>query len=126
MMSVDKLTMTWVKRELEPTQTEARATPYLIMVGLLSDETHEPVLIPEVQNCLSEVAWQFPALKDVQPSSGTHLFHVMRDFVSDGLLAHTNKGYLLTDRGRAVVDRISEERPDVIVGIQDAAKAVTD
>jgi hypothetical protein len=80
------------------------------------------VLIPDMSAPLSELRWTYPT-HDPEWVDSTRLFHLLRDWASEGLVIHTGMGYDVTPLGRQRAEEFTRRNPGTAKELRKAANA---
>lgn len=105
--------------------SQVKPGPYLLLLEILRDSRHAPVLIPDMRAHLSELIWARP-VAELELFDSTKLFHLLRDWASEGLVEHTGKGYDVTDLGRRQAKEFCLKYPGTANELRRAALASAD
>lgn len=105
--------------------SQVKPGPYLLLLEVLRDRRHAPVLIPDMRAHLSELMWARP-VQELELFDSTKLFHLLRDWASEGLVEHTGRGYDVTPLGRQQAEEFCRKHPGTANELRRAALASVD
>jgi hypothetical protein len=97
---------------------------YLLILKALLDRNPDPVLISDIRAILNEVTQSQPDLRSLRLVDSTSLFHLLRRWAAEGLVALSPKGYSVTQLGEREADSFARKKPEIANEVRRTAELV--